>query len=102
MKYGLCCLQRDKNAMSKVDEATVKVLELKALRASTVDAEALIQIKLWCKYRQLYAYAMRHFLDMPKEPCKKDLLAKRMISAEKTVLRKFADLANRLRPCLFH
>lgn len=47
-------------------------------------------------YRQLYAYAMRHFFNMPKEQCKRNLLAKRTIAADKRVLRESADLANRL------
>ena len=44
------------------------------------------------------AIRTRHapFSRYAKEPCKKDLLAKRTISADKTVLREFADLANRL------
>ena len=47
-------------------------------------------------YRQLWAYAMRHFLKMPKQPKREDLLAKPIIQPDKTVLHDFADLALRL------
>ena len=46
--------------------------------------------------RQLYAYAMRHYLQMPRERRKKDLIARHTTNADPTILREFADLAERL------
>ena len=49
--------------------------------------------------RQLYAYAMRHYLKMPREPKatkRKELLAKPRTHADEGALRGFADLADRL------
>jgi len=46
--------------------------------------------------RQLYAYAMRHYLQMPRDLEGKDLLARHTTIADRTVLREFADLAERL------
>ena len=46
--------------------------------------------------RQLYAYAMRHYLQMPRDLKRKELLARHTTNADRTVLRDFADLAQRL------
>jgi len=46
--------------------------------------------------RQLYAYAMRHYLQMPSDLKGKELLARHTTNADRTVLREFADLAERL------
>ena len=46
--------------------------------------------------RQLYAYAMRHYLQMPRDPKGRELLARHTTNADRTVLREFADLAERL------
>jgi hypothetical protein len=46
--------------------------------------------------RQLYAFAMRHYLDMPPESQKENLVAKPKVRADPAVLRRFADLAARL------
>lgn len=46
--------------------------------------------------RQLYAYAMRHYLQMPRDLKRKELLARHTTNADRTVLREFADLAERL------
>ncbi len=46
--------------------------------------------------RQLYAYAMRHYLQMPRDLKGKDLLARHTTIADRTVLREFADLAEHL------
>ena len=46
--------------------------------------------------RQLYAYAMRHYLQMPRDLKGKELLARHTTNADRTVLREFADLAERL------
>ena len=46
--------------------------------------------------RQLYAYAMRHYLQMPRDLKGKELLARHTTNADRTVLREFADLADRL------
>ena len=43
--------------------------------------------------RQLYAYAMRHYLQMPRDLKGKELLARHTTDADRTVLREFADLA---------
>lgn len=161
--------------MSKVDRATVTALELKAPRASTMDAEALrtqvlgggnlqrfhqragilgrlqlidclipslytffedinyLQVLVDCLkrltsislnntistalerafskkgsstpnlthqcefgIRELYAYAMRHFLDMPREVNTKNALAKPTIRVDRMVLREFAEFASQL------
>ena len=47
-------------------------------------------------YRQLFACAMRHFAQMPKEPVKEDLKKKFVAVADKTVLSNFANLASQL------
>ena len=46
--------------------------------------------------RQLYAYAMRHYLQMPRDLKRKELLARHTTNVDRTVLREFADLAERL------
>ncbi len=46
--------------------------------------------------RKLYAYAMRHFLDMPREVNTKHALAKAKIRVDRMVLREFAELASHL------
>jgi hypothetical protein len=46
--------------------------------------------------RQLYAYAMRHYLQMPRDLKGKELLARHTTNVDRTVLREFADLAERL------
>jgi hypothetical protein len=46
--------------------------------------------------RQLYAFAMRHYPDMPAESQKKNLVAKREVPADPAVLRRFANLVVRL------
>jgi len=52
------------------------------------------RVELGC--RQLYAYAMRHFLDIPREPQTRDCRATSIAKADPAVLRGFADLASRL------
>ena len=46
--------------------------------------------------RQLYAYAMRHYLQMPRDLKGKELLARHTTNVDQTVLHEFADLAERL------
>ena len=49
--------------------------------------------------RQLYAYAMRHYPQMPKSPkssTRKELMIRPTTHADPTVLREFAELAERL------
>ncbi|KAI9770687.1 MAG: hypothetical protein M1839_003071 [Geoglossum umbratile] len=46
--------------------------------------------------RQLVAYAMRHLYDMPQESKKDDRVMKSTVNVDKAVLRRFADLAERL------
>ena len=48
------------------------------------------------RYQQIHAYAMRNFLDMPKELQGESLRAIPKKEADKAVLRKFAELAQRL------
>ena len=43
--------------------------------------------------RQLYAYAMRHYLQMPRDLKGKELLARHTTNVDRTVLHEFADLA---------
>ncbi|ELR07358.1 hypothetical protein GMDG_08373 [Pseudogymnoascus destructans 20631-21] len=47
-------------------------------------------------YRQIIAYAMRHFADMPREPVKECRVMQPAAMADRTVLRHFADLADQL------
>ena len=47
-------------------------------------------------YRHLYAFAIRHYLEMPKESQGKDRLARPTAKADQGVLRSFAELAHRL------
>ena len=47
-------------------------------------------------YRQIIAFAMRHFLDLPPEPVSCDLTVRPRVRAHKAVLRQFASLALRL------
>ncbi|KAI9769847.1 MAG: hypothetical protein M1840_003841 [Geoglossum simile] len=46
--------------------------------------------------RQLVAYAMHHLYNMPQESKKDDRVMKSTVNVDKTVLRRFADLAERL------
>jgi len=46
--------------------------------------------------RQLYVYAKRHYLQMPRYLKGKELLARHTIGADRTGLREFADLAESL------
>ena len=46
--------------------------------------------------RQLFAYAMRHYLQMPRDIKGKELLARHTTNVDRPVLREFADLAERL------
>jgi Protein of unknown function (DUF3723) len=46
--------------------------------------------------RQIHAYAIHYVLKMPYERIKENLLMKSTVKADKTVLRGFADLAERL------
>ena len=46
--------------------------------------------------RQLYTYAIRHYLQMLRDLKGKELLARHTTDADRTVLREFADLAERL------
>ena len=52
--------------------------------------------RLDLKDRQIHAYAIRYVLKMPYERIKENLLIKLTVKADKTVLRGFADLAERL------
>lgn len=79
------------DANQRTDQAVVQVTESTFMSRPAGLAD---RVDLGC--RQLYAYAMRHFLDMPRESNGKDLLARLTIKADRTVLRAFADLASRL------
>ena len=52
------------------------------------------QIDLGC--RQIWAFAMRYYPDMPKDKVKKDRVKKAEPKADPAVLRRFGDLANAL------
>lgn len=47
-------------------------------------------------YRQLIIFSMRNYVDVPKKPTGRNLLAKPTATADKTVLRNMANLAERL------
>jgi hypothetical protein len=52
------------------------------------------QIDLGC--RQIWAFAMRYYPDMPKDKSKKDRVRKAEVKADPAVLRRFGDLAQAL------
>ena len=47
-------------------------------------------------YRHIVASAMRHFVEIPREPVKKDITVRPRLKADQAVLRRFAGLAIRL------
>ena len=75
----------------RADRAVIQITESRfsSSPASSVDRADL-------GVRQLYAYAMRHYLQMPRDLKGKELLARHTTNADRTVLREFADLAERL------
>jgi hypothetical protein len=78
-------------ANERTDQAVIQVAEshFASYPIDSVDVEDL-------GYRQLYAYAMRHYLEIPKDHRGNDLLARPTTAVDGTVLRKFTDLAERL------
>ena len=48
------------------------------------------------EYRQIIAYTIQYFADIPKEPVKEDCIIQPTPIADRVVLRRFADLANQL------
>ena len=83
--------QSYKGVNQEASQVTVQVAE-----ASFISKPGGLTERIDLGYRQLYAFAMRHFLEMPKQPIKENVLAKPTAKANKTVLRKFAELARRL------
>jgi len=75
----------------RTDRAVIQVTE-----SSFTSSPASLADRVDLGYRQLHAYAMRHYLQMPREPKGKELLARLMVNTDETVLRDFADLADRL------
>jgi len=75
----------------RADRAVIQVTE-----SSFTSSPASLADRVDLGYRQLHAYAMRHYLQMPREPKGKELLARLMVNTDETVLRDFADLADRL------
>ncbi|KAK3173109.1 hypothetical protein OEA41_006438 [Lepraria neglecta] len=80
-----------KGANQQAHQALVQVTE--SIFASR-PASSTDQVELGC--RQLYAFAMRYYFDIPRESKRKDLLARQAIKADRKVLRGFAKLAVRL------
>ncbi len=79
------------DANQRADRAVIQVTE-----SSFTCSPASLADRVDLGYRQLHAYAMRHYLQMPREPKGKELLARLMVNTDETVLRDFADLADRL------
>jgi len=79
------------DANQRADRAVIQVTEFSFTCSS---ASLTDQVDL--SYRQLHAYAMRHYLQMSRELKEKELLARLMINTDETMLRDFADLADRL------
>jgi len=79
------------DANQRADRAVIQVTE-----SSFTSSPASLADRVDLGYRQLHAYAMRHYLQMPREPKGKELLARLMVNTDETVLRDFADLADRL------
>ena len=79
------------DANQRPDRAVIQVTEssFASSPASSADRADL-------GVRQLYAYAMRHYLQMPRDLKGKELRARHTTDADRTVLREFADLAERL------
>jgi hypothetical protein len=83
--------QSYKGTNQKASHVTVQVAE-----ASFISKPGDLTKRIDLGYRQLYASAMRHSLQMPKQPIKDNILAKPTAKANKTVLREFTKLAHRL------
>ena len=79
------------DANQRADRTVIQVTE-----SSFTSSPASLADRVDLSYRQLHAYAMRHYLQMPREPKGKELLARLMVNTDETVLRDFADLADRL------
>lgn len=82
------------NATNETDKAIVQIAETSFVSCL---ARSVDPVKLGL--RQLYAYAMRHYPQMPKTPrssTKRGLTMRSVIRADPTVLRGFAELAERL------
>lgn len=48
-------------------------------------------------FRQIIVFAMRHFLEIPREPVSRDITVRPRVKADRFVLRQFAQLAIRLK-----
>ncbi len=79
------------DANQRADRTVIQVTE-----SSFTSSPASLADRVDLSYRQLHAYAMRHYLQMPREPKGKELLARLMVNTDETMLRDFADLADRL------
>ena len=73
------------------DQVTLQIAESEFINRPGTVAD---QVNLG--YQQIHAYAMRNFLDMPKEPHGENIRAIPNKEADKGTLRKFAELAQRL------
>ena len=65
----------------EASQVTVQVAE-----ASFISKPGGLTERIDLGYRQLYAFAMRHSLEMPKQPIKENVLAKPTAKANKTML----------------
>lgn len=80
--------QSYKGANQRAGQVIVQVAE-----AGFISKPGSLIERIDLRYRQLYAFAIRHSLKMPKQPIKENVLAKPTAKANKTVLRNFAKLA---------
>lgn len=76
---------------SNADQAIIQVTE-----ASFTSCPANLAERVDLGYRQLFAFAMRHFREMPRVPSGKSLLARPTSEADGSVMHGIAELAARL------
>ncbi len=79
------------DANQRADRAVIQITEF-----SFTCSSASLTNRVNLSYRQLHAYVMRHYLQMPRKLKEKELLTRLMINTDETMLRDFADLTDRL------
>ncbi len=79
------------DANQRADRAVIQITKFSFTCSSTS-----LTNRVNLSYRQLHAYAMRHYLQMSRKLKEKELLTRLMINTDETMLRDFADLTDRL------
>ena len=70
------------------------VIQVDESNFTTTSGSTADQVEFGC--RQIVAFAMRHFVEIPRAPVGEDILGKPRAKADKAVLHQYADLATRL------